>query len=317
VPPHSDVELAGVQTRATIIGRTAALQALVLATAAWAPAANADSFEDRFAPFAHAVHATEPASAADAIALAMPPAGPAASEGRDPIRTLAAYAPSEPQAIFHADDKRFSDGWSIRGLTFGEPAVPGAAAAVALAAPRPVPRGVAQPIAGDTATRIATDASAAPMANDLSDLIARKAEAYGVPLQLAHAVVRVESNYKPTVSGRGGALGLMQIKHATAKGIGFTGTSKELFDPATNLEWGMKYLAGARKLAKGDLCNTVLKYQYGHRAERVTRISTAYCGKVRTYMADTAVAEAKSKTERRSDRRKLAEGPQTLSAPQP
>lgn len=313
MPPHSDAEFAGVQTRATIIGRTAALQALVLATAAWAPAASADSFEDRFAPFAHAARATQAVTAADAIALAMPPAGPAAGEGRDPIRTLAAYAPSEPQAIFHADDRRFTDGWSIRGLAFAEPAAPVAAPA----APRPVPRSVAQPIAGDTATRLAAGAPAAPMANDLSDLIARTAETHGVPLQLAHAVVRVESNYKPTVSGRGGALGLMQIKYATAKGIGFTGTPKELFDPATNLEWGMKYLAGARKLAKGDLCNTVLKYQYGHRAERATRHSSVYCSKVRTYMADTAVAEVKSKAERRAERRKVAEAPQTLTAPQP
>lgn len=119
---------------------------------------------------------------------------------------------------------------------------------------------------------------------DLIVLIENKAIAHGVPLEWAHAVVRVESNYDPRLTGRGGTLGLMQIKYLTARGMGFKGSAQELYDPAVNLEWGMRYLAGARKLAKGDLCGTVMRYQGGHQATRMTKVSTAYCSKVRTLM---------------------------------
>jgi len=117
---------------------------------------------------------------------------------------------------------------------------------------------------------------------DLFVLIENKAVAHGVPLELAHAVVRVESNYDPRLTGRGNTLGLMQIKYATARGMGFKGSMHDLYDPGVNLEWGMRYLAGAGKLAKGDLCGTVLRYQGGHMATRMTHASTTYCGKVRT-----------------------------------
>jgi soluble lytic murein transglycosylase-like protein len=122
-------------------------------------------------------------------------------------------------------------------------------------------------------------------AGDIVVLVENIAVAHGVPLELAHAVVRVESNYNPTLTGRGGTLGLMQIKYATARGIGYTGTAKALMDPAVNLEWGMRYLAGARKLAKGNVCGTILRYQAGHRAVRMTHAAAQYCGRVRHIMA--------------------------------
>ncbi len=120
---------------------------------------------------------------------------------------------------------------------------------------------------------------------DIVVLVENTAVAHGVPLELAHAVVRVESNYNPAVTGRGGTLGLMQIKYATARGIGYGGSAQGLLDPAVNLEWGMRYLAGARKLAKGSVCGTVLRYQAGHRAARMTAAAAKYCGRVRGIMA--------------------------------
>ena len=120
---------------------------------------------------------------------------------------------------------------------------------------------------------------------DLVVLIENKAIAHGVPLDLAHAVVRIESNYDPRLTGGRGALGLMQIKHATARGMGFSGSAKDLFDPTTNLEWGMRYLGRAYKLARGDLCGTIMKYQGGHRMMHMTPLSTAYCGKAKRLMA--------------------------------
>ena len=115
-------------------------------------------------------------------------------------------------------------------------------------------------------------------------LIAAKAAAHGVPLGLASAVVRVESNHNPRATGRAGEVGLMQIKYQTARGLGYTGTRAALYEPATNLEWGMRYLAGAHRLAGGSVCGTLAKYQGGH-ATRGTRTSHNYCGRVRTVMS--------------------------------
>ena len=115
-------------------------------------------------------------------------------------------------------------------------------------------------------------------------LIAAKAAAHGVPAELARAVVRVESNYNANITGRAGEVGLMQIKYQTARGLGYTGTRAALYDPATNLEWGMRYLAGAHRLAGGGLCGTLAKYQGGH-GTRGSRTSGNYCGRVRTVMA--------------------------------
>jgi soluble lytic murein transglycosylase-like protein len=115
-------------------------------------------------------------------------------------------------------------------------------------------------------------------------LIAAKAAAHGIPAGLANAVVRVESNYNARITGRAGEVGLMQIKYQTARGLGYTGTRAALYDPATNLEWGMRYLAGAQRLAGGSLCGTLAKYQGGH-GTRGARTSGNYCDRVRTALS--------------------------------
>jgi soluble lytic murein transglycosylase-like protein len=56
-------------------------------------------------------------------------------------------------------------------------------------------------------------------------------------------------------------------------------------DPDTNLAWGMKYLGGAYRLGGGDVCGTVLRYQGGHRATRMTAASRRYCGDVNAMLA--------------------------------
>ncbi len=116
-------------------------------------------------------------------------------------------------------------------------------------------------------------------------LIDRYAAANNIPAAFARAVVRVESNFDPRVTGRAREVGLMQIKFETARGIGFTGTREQLYDPATNLEWGMKYLAMSWKLGGNTPCGAVMKYQGGHATMRPSAASNAYCSKVRAHMA--------------------------------
>ena len=120
--------------------------------------------------------------------------------------------------------------------------------------------------------------------SNLDAMIAAHAEENGVPLALAHAVIRQESRHNPRARGRG-TVGLMQIKPATARGIGYRGSTEGLYDPDTNLTWGMRYLAGAYQLAGGDICGTVLRYQGGHRATRMTKASARYCADVKRTMA--------------------------------
>ncbi|MBO6716850.1 MAG: transglycosylase SLT domain-containing protein [Rhizobiaceae bacterium] len=119
-----------------------------------------------------------------------------------------------------------------------------------------------------------------PIAVNIGEIIARHAQANGVPLELAHAVVWAESTYRIKVRGAAGEVGLMQIMPATAELMGYRGTIEDLFHPETNIAYGMMYLGGARKRSDGSICGTILKYNAGHGAKRMNPISAAYCAKV-------------------------------------
>jgi hypothetical protein len=116
-------------------------------------------------------------------------------------------------------------------------------------------------------------------------IVARYAAEYGVPASLAHAVIQVESNYRPGMTGGAGEVGLMQIKPATARMLGYSGSVNALYDPETNIRYGMKYLAMAQDLGDGTTCGTILKYNAGHAARRMNPVSSAYCRKVKVQLA--------------------------------
>lgn len=126
-----------------------------------------------------------------------------------------------------------------------------------------------------------------PRKDKFARMIHTAAKKHGVPLKIAKAVVEVESNFNPKARGAAGEVGLMQIKPATARGMGYRGSTKALYRPETNLEWGMKYLAGAHKRANGDVCGTILRYNAGHYAKRMNPISARYCKKVKRILASS------------------------------
>lgn len=95
-------------------------------------------------------------------------------------------------------------------------------------------------------------------------MVATHASANGVPEALVHRVIVRESKYHPHLVGRGGTIGLMQIKLPTARGLGYTGDAAGLRDPNTNLTWGVKYLAGAYRAANGDHGRAVRYYASGY-----------------------------------------------------
>jgi soluble lytic murein transglycosylase-like protein len=95
-------------------------------------------------------------------------------------------------------------------------------------------------------------------------MVASHARANNVPEALVHRVIVRESKYHPGLVGRGGTIGLMQIKLPTARGLGYTGDAAGLRDPDTNLAWGIKYLAGAYRAANGDHGRAVRYYASGY-----------------------------------------------------
>ena len=104
----------------------------------------------------------------------------------------------------------------------------------------------------------AADPSAA-----LEALIAATAAEYKIPPALLHKIIKRESNYNPSALFRG-HWGLMQIKYATAKSMGYRGEPKGLLDAATNLKYGGKYLAGAYLVAGGNAERAGRLYRSGY-----------------------------------------------------
>jgi hypothetical protein len=115
-------------------------------------------------------------------------------------------------------------------------------------------------------------------------LIKHHARANGVPYALAHAVVQVESGFRPRARGSVGEIGLMQLRKSTARGMGYRGSTRGLYHPETNIKYGMRYLGQAYKLGGRSTCGAILKYNAGHGARRMNPISRRYCGKVSRIM---------------------------------
>jgi soluble lytic murein transglycosylase-like protein len=139
---------------------------------------------------------------------------------------------------------------------------------------------VSQPVAGSAA---APAADAAPaVASEMTSIrrrITEVAARHGVPAGLALAVARIESNMRCQARGRAGELGPLQIKPATARGLGHSGPASALNSCGAGLEWGMRHLAvaykrcgsaaGAAALHNRGLASACSRTAYSHRVTRL------------------------------------------------
>jgi len=75
----------------------------------------------------------------------------------------------------------------------------------------------------------------------LHEMIRAAAVSHDISPEIALGLIDVESTFKPTAS-KDGNYGLMQVRVATAKAMGFKGNLTELMAPENNLEYGMRYL---------------------------------------------------------------------------
>lgn len=99
---------------------------------------------------------------------------------------------------------------------------------------------------------------------EMTRLIKRYAGLYGVPESLIHRVVHRESRYDPKAYHKDGYWGLMQIKYATAKSMGYSGPPEGLLDAETNLKYAVKYLRGAWLVADNSNDNAIRLYARGY-----------------------------------------------------
>ena len=97
----------------------------------------------------------------------------------------------------------------------------------------------------------------------VKNMIASQAGSYGVPKWFALKIARVESNYNPMVTGAAGEIGVFQLKCQTARGIGYQGACSGLYNPSTNIRFGLRYLSLAVRSSHGNLRMAASKHNGG------------------------------------------------------
>ncbi len=96
------------------------------------------------------------------------------------------------------------------------------------------------------------------------DHIKTAAEKYKLPEAFIIAVMAVESNFDPAAVSEKGAMGLMQLMPGTARDL----SVHDPFDPAQNIEGGVRYLRILANQYKGDPFKTLAAYNAGPDAVR-------------------------------------------------
>jgi soluble lytic murein transglycosylase-like protein len=96
------------------------------------------------------------------------------------------------------------------------------------------------------------------------ELIRRTSVKYGVSTSLVWAIVKAESDFDPYVVSKAGAVGLMQLMPETARSMGVS----DRYDPAQNIEGGVKFLSHLLKRFQGRTTLAIAAYNAGETAVR-------------------------------------------------
>jgi soluble lytic murein transglycosylase-like protein len=101
-----------------------------------------------------------------------------------------------------------------------------------------------------------------PEGGDLRELAVAVARRHGIDSDLVLAVVGVESAFRPAAVSPKGAQGLMQLMPGTAAALGV----RDAFDPAENLDGGIRHLGSLLTLYGGDVARALAAYNAGEGA---------------------------------------------------
>jgi hypothetical protein len=126
--------------------------------------------------------------------------------------------------------------------------------------PHPEPRDVVTPTALPVAMGLMKTAGLRD--TSYADMISTTAETYGVDPVLVQALIQVESNYNPRSRSAKGAMGLMQLMPSVAKEY----RVRNAYDPASNIDAGVRKLKSLIESAKGDLSLALAAYNAGEAA---------------------------------------------------
>lgn len=115
------------------------------------------------------------------------------------------------------------------------------------------------------------------LSNGVRGMVAAEASRQGVPVGLALAVAKTESNFRCSAVGRHGERGVMQIKPSTARGLGYRGPASGLNNCSTGIRYGMMYLKQAYRKAGGNTHHAAALYNAGLYSKKK---SNAYAKKI-------------------------------------
>lgn len=90
-------------------------------------------------------------------------------------------------------------------------------------------------------------------------IIAAASARYDVDTAMIKAIIRAESGYNPLAVSPMGASGLMQLMPLTAESLGVD----DIFDPAQNINAGVRYFKKLMKLFKQDVSLALAAYNAG------------------------------------------------------
>lgn len=155
---------------------------------------------------------------------------------------------------------------SMAGLPKFAPMKPNGASAKVASLPAPAPAPVKDEPESEPFVPFAFAEPAARPASsssNLDTLISKYSGHYNVPESLVRRVIARESGFNPAARN-GPYLGLMQIRHDTARSMGYTGSAEGLLDAETNLKYAVKYLAGAYIVGDRNHDQAVRHYSRGY-----------------------------------------------------